>query len=506
MKKAIFLILIALNVYGQIIINRASKLDSTLLTTQYRLDTTRAGLISLMDNFSVDDTLYILQKDSVYIIIKDSTYVIDTVYSVIYDTTQLFHYDTTYIVQYDTTTVFSFDTIYISANIPKGTIAMWSGSIDSIPIGWQLCDGTNGTPDLRDRFIVGAGNYYAIGNTGGQDSVQLTIEQIPSHTHIQNPHSHSLPAYGNNITSATNNKVELTSSTINYTASTNEATATNQYTGGSGYHENRPKYYSLAYIMKMTDNSFSSGSVDTNIIATKNYVESRVDTRLPISAIDVDVPSVYSVDTAKSNLYAEIYTTRNMIPLEPLENGDSVIAIIDSTKTRKFITIDNFPDSTKTRKFISIDNFPDSTKTRKYVAIDHIVRTDTVAIAYNNRLLEMQVAGAFGFKCDTISTKDRNLLSGADRDTTKTMYVDNIIIQTDSTTIGYVISVKKLKATAYTKVFMRNERLTGNVTVNLNFIGAPLILKPYEHLYIQKLTPYGDTKAKCWVSLKYRVY
>ena len=86
------------------------------------------------------------------------------------------------------------------------------------------------------------------------------------------------------------------------------------------------------------------------------------------------------------------------------------------------------------------------------------------------------------------------------------MYLDNIIIQTDSTTIGYVISVKRLQATAYTKVFMRNERLTGNVTVNLNFIGAPLILKPYEHLYIQKLTPYGDKKAKCWVSLKYRVY
>ena len=214
----------------------------------------------------------------------------------------------------------------------------------------------------------------------------------------------------------------------------------------------------------------------------------------------------YRLDTTAYNLYAEIYTTRNMIPLEPLENGDSIIAIIDSTKTRKFITIDNFPDSTKSRKFVSVDNFPDSTKTRKYVAIDHIVRTDTIAIAYNNRLLEMQVAGTFGFKCDTISTTDRNLLTGADRDTTKTMYLDNIIIQTDTTTIGYVITIKRLQATAYTKVFARNERLTGNVTVNLNFIGAPLILKPYEHLYIQKLTPYGDTKAKCWVSLKYRVY
>ena len=469
MKKILLFLLFPICLFSQtkkLTIN-IPKVDTNFLTTQYRLDTTRAGLISMMGNFSVDDTLYILQKDSLYIITKDSTYIIDTVYSI------------------------NYDTIYLFDRIPKGTIAMWSGSIDSIPIGWQLCDGTNGTPDLRDRFIVGAGNYYAVGATGGQDSVQLTIAQMPSHTHIQNPHSHTLPAYGNSLTGAANSKVETTNSSTSYSASTNETTATNQNTGGGGYHENRPKYYALAYIMKMVDNTLTGGSIDTNTIATKSYVESRIDTRIPISAIDVDVASVYSVDTAKSNLYAEIYTTRNMIPMEPLVNGDSVIAIIDSANTRKYVSIDNLPDSTKSRKFVSID---------------HIVRTDTVAIAYNNRLLEMQVAGAFGFKCDTISTTDRNLLSGADRDTTKTMYLDNIIIQTDTTTIGYVISIKRLQATAYTKLFMRNERLTGNVTVNLNFIGAPLILKPYEHLYIQKLTPYGDTKAKCWVSLKYRVY
>jgi len=78
----------------------------------------------------------------------------------------------------------------------------------------------------------------------------------------------------------------------------------------------------------------ATGSTDTNIIATKSYVESRVDTRIPTSAIDVDVASVYSVDTAKSNLYAEIYTTRNMIPLDPIENGDSIKAVIDSNQTR----------------------------------------------------------------------------------------------------------------------------------------------------------------------------
>ena len=51
--------------------------------------------------------------------------------------------------------------------VPSGGIIMWSGSIGAIPTGYYLCDGQNGTPDLRDRFVVGAGNTYAVGNTGG---------------------------------------------------------------------------------------------------------------------------------------------------------------------------------------------------------------------------------------------------------------------------------------------------------------------------------------------------
>jgi hypothetical protein len=51
--------------------------------------------------------------------------------------------------------------------IPSGSIIMWSGSIGAIPTGYVLCNGSNGTPDLRDRFIVGAGNTYSVGNNGG---------------------------------------------------------------------------------------------------------------------------------------------------------------------------------------------------------------------------------------------------------------------------------------------------------------------------------------------------
>ncbi len=52
--------------------------------------------------------------------------------------------------------------------IPSGAIIMWSGAIDAIPSGWQLCNGNSGMPNLVDRFIVGAGSSYPVGATGAQ--------------------------------------------------------------------------------------------------------------------------------------------------------------------------------------------------------------------------------------------------------------------------------------------------------------------------------------------------
>jgi len=74
-------------------------------------------------------------------------------------------------------------TAFVQSSLPVGLITMWSGSIASIPSGWALCNGSAGTPDLRDRFIVGAGSAYAVGATGGADTVTLNTTQIPSHTH-----------------------------------------------------------------------------------------------------------------------------------------------------------------------------------------------------------------------------------------------------------------------------------------------------------------------------------
>ena len=83
-----------------------------------------------------------------------------------------------------------------NGTIPIGGIIMWSGTIANIPSGWALCNGANNTPNLRDRFIVGAGNNYTPGNTGGADTVTLTLSQLPAHTHTastneQGSHTHT---------------------------------------------------------------------------------------------------------------------------------------------------------------------------------------------------------------------------------------------------------------------------------------------------------------------------
>ena len=117
---------------------------------------------------------------------------------------------------------------------PSGVIVMWSGAVNTIPQGWALCNGANGTPDLRDRFIVGAGSKYAVGNKGGADSVTLTVNQIPAHTH-------TIGSFQKMDWGTYNNTDQLTPGTSSKSAST----------GGGQAHENRPPYYALCFIMKL---------------------------------------------------------------------------------------------------------------------------------------------------------------------------------------------------------------------------------------------------------------
>jgi hypothetical protein len=135
------------------------------------------------------------------------------------------------------------------------------------------------------------------------------------------------------------------------------------------------------------------------------------------------------------------------------------------------------------------------------------IEPDTTAIAYTNRLLEEYLGYGTGylFKCDTILKTESNFFTSIERDTTKRMIIDYLSIQTDSATIGYQISIKKLSTPTSSKIVFKNERLTGNVTVNFNLVGTPLVLQPDEHLYIQKILTNGEVKAKAWLTVKYRL-
>ena len=75
--------------------------------------------------------------------------------------------------------------------VPSGVIVAWSGNLNDIPKGWILCDGTNGTPDLVDRFIMGTDNQCNSSNcTDGGKPWTMTVAQMPKHKHTFNGPSH----------------------------------------------------------------------------------------------------------------------------------------------------------------------------------------------------------------------------------------------------------------------------------------------------------------------------
>ena len=150
---------------------------------------------------------------------------------------------------------------------PPGGIIMWSGATNAIPEGWALCDGSNGTPDLRDRFIVGAGGSYNVGDTGGANTVTLSSSQMPYHRHgagiltadTAGSHSHTYLLNQVQTFNGPSGEEELSTRpdlTVNRTTSdagdhSHTISGFTSYAGGSEAHENRPPYYALCFIMKL---------------------------------------------------------------------------------------------------------------------------------------------------------------------------------------------------------------------------------------------------------------
>ena len=192
----------------------------------------------------------------------------------------------------------------VNSFVPIGGIIMWSGTVAEAEAltNWRICDGQNGTPDLRDKFVLGVGSSAAAstaskGDTNNNNSITLTEGQMPSHNHniTDNGHSHTINNHTHTFSGSGSNthshgiprgqggadaditpyvaddtveniqssfSSDSTSITINVSGTTGGSSpGTNSQTvsisgntgskGSGNSHENRPPYYALMFIMKL---------------------------------------------------------------------------------------------------------------------------------------------------------------------------------------------------------------------------------------------------------------
>jgi hypothetical protein len=150
--------------------------------------------------------------------------------------------------------------------VPSGAIMLWSGAADAIPAEYVLCDGTNSTPDLRNRFVVGAGDTYAVDATGGSaDAI------VVDHTHTGTTSTKSLTGTATGISQtwgdhgtatgifsksggysrdSTPVQVDVSGAGRLSIDASHDHTLNVDSAGASGTDANLPPYYALCYIMK----------------------------------------------------------------------------------------------------------------------------------------------------------------------------------------------------------------------------------------------------------------
>lgn len=186
--------------------------------------------------------------------------------------------------------------ILAATQLPRGIITMWSGATNAVPSGWALCDGKNGTPNLKDRFIVGAGQRYAVGNVGGSITqtpsvwtnaagtginvagTAITKDQMPWHTHSGSVGSDASVTAQRNVQEMYNGEwlsaghfyaMDRSPTTARKPLKEFSASLSINGTGGNQPHYHgvtdnghahtasasaidvRPPYYALAFIMKL---------------------------------------------------------------------------------------------------------------------------------------------------------------------------------------------------------------------------------------------------------------
>lgn len=162
--------------------------------------------------------------------------------------------------------------VLLARLVPAGIVAMWSGSAASIPAGWRLCDGGGGTPDLRDRFVVGVGPSHSQGATGGAASIltdaagahahslpadtgshALTVPELPAHSHSISAGDYVTHGFVLGVGDAyANNLTDTTGSTGDGSGHVHPLGGN---TGTDGTHSHtvvlEPPWFALCYVMKL---------------------------------------------------------------------------------------------------------------------------------------------------------------------------------------------------------------------------------------------------------------
>ena len=157
--------------------------------------------------------------------------------------------------------------------LPVGSIIMWYNTPSHIPEGWHVCDGTNGTPDLRGKFVLGSDDNgkYPFDSQGGEEQHTLTVGEMPSHGHSSGSlkasnageHTHTIvycdetdsyfpPTSDCYALHGNNKRGTWTGKNINSSGShTHTISGSTGLTGSSQPHNNMPPYYAIYYIMKI---------------------------------------------------------------------------------------------------------------------------------------------------------------------------------------------------------------------------------------------------------------
>ncbi len=244
----------------------------------------------------------------------------------------------------------------LRSHIPIGSIIMWSGAPSTIPNGFLLCDGTNGTPNMKGRFVVGHDSsnteYSTVGAVGGSDKKNITVATLPPHSHSGTTNSGGAHTHGYSLHRAESKGKSkddgywrvggLQHNGVTQSAGSHSHTFTTSNSGGGEKFDVRPSYYVICYIQFIgfgapsitAPTSSFSGTVGTPISITptaNGTVTSWSASGLPSGLTINTVTGVISgVPTSPITTTVTLVATNSLGTSQPFQFGMNISPAVGS--------------------------------------------------------------------------------------------------------------------------------------------------------------------------------